>query len=88
LEEGPEFREFRGYSFPWKGGNNMGPFCGAGVFRSRRAYPGPVPIRELAEKLGISKDAVYFRLRTAGIEPLTRQAIYPQLALEAIREGL
>jgi hypothetical protein len=43
-------------------------------------------LSELAEKLRISEDAVYFRLRTAGIEPLTKQAIYPQSALEAIRE--
>jgi predicted ArsR family transcriptional regulator len=43
-------------------------------------------IQELAEKLGISERAVYQRLHTLGIEPLTRQVIYPESALEAIRE--
>jgi predicted ArsR family transcriptional regulator len=43
-------------------------------------------IQELAEKLGISERAVYQRLHTLKIEPLSRQAIYPAVALEAIRE--
>lgn len=43
-------------------------------------------IQELSEKLGISEDAVYFRLVKAGIKPLTRQAVYPASALESIRE--
>jgi hypothetical protein len=43
-------------------------------------------IQEMSKKLGISEDAVYLRLRTAGIQPLTRQAIYPESALEQIRE--
>jgi predicted ArsR family transcriptional regulator len=43
-------------------------------------------IRELAKKLKISERAVYQRLHTLGIEPLTRQAVYPETALEAIRE--
>jgi Zn-dependent peptidase ImmA (M78 family) len=43
-------------------------------------------IQELSEKLGISEHAVYLRLSKAGIKPLTQQAIYPEVALEAIRE--
>jgi hypothetical protein len=40
----------------------------------------------MSKKLGISEEAVYLRLRTVGIQPLTRQAIYPESALEKIRE--
>jgi len=43
-------------------------------------------IKEMAEKLEITEDAVYLRLRAAGIQPLTRQAVYPSTALETIRE--
>jgi predicted ArsR family transcriptional regulator len=43
-------------------------------------------IEEMAEKLGISERAVYQRLHTLGIEPITRQVVYPKTALEAIRE--
>jgi hypothetical protein len=43
-------------------------------------------IKELAEILGITEEAAYLRLRTAGIEPLTRQAVYPKSALKSIRE--
>jgi Mor family transcriptional regulator len=43
-------------------------------------------IEELAKKLKISERAVYQRLRTIGMEPLTRQAVYPETALEAIKE--
>jgi hypothetical protein len=43
-------------------------------------------IQEMSKKLKISEDAVYLRLRTAGIQPLTRQAVYPESALEKIRE--
>jgi predicted ArsR family transcriptional regulator len=43
-------------------------------------------IDEMAEKLGISERAVYQRLHTLGIEPLTRQVIYPKSALDQIRE--
>lgn len=41
---------------------------------------------EIAEKLRITEEAAYLRLRTAGIEPLTRKAIYPENAIEKIRE--
>jgi hypothetical protein len=34
-------------------------------------------IKELVKKLKISEDAVYFRILKRGIEPLTRQAVYP-----------
>jgi transposase len=43
-------------------------------------------IQELSKKLKISERAVYQRLRNAGIEPLTRQAVYPEGSLEKIRE--
>jgi DNA-directed RNA polymerase specialized sigma24 family protein len=43
-------------------------------------------IQELAKKLDLTERAVYQRLRAANIEPLTRQALYPELALEAIKE--
>jgi predicted ArsR family transcriptional regulator len=43
-------------------------------------------IEEMAEKLGISERAVYQRLHTLGIEPITRQVVYPKTALEDIRE--
>ena len=42
-------------------------------------------IQELSKKLKISERAVYQRLHSLGIEPLTRQAIYPENALEAIK---
>jgi len=43
-------------------------------------------IEEMAKKLGISERAVYQRLHTLGIEPITRQVIYPKTALDRIRE--
>jgi hypothetical protein len=43
-------------------------------------------IKELAQKLKITEDAVYLRIRKGGIEPLTRQAVYPYNTLEQIRE--
>jgi hypothetical protein len=43
-------------------------------------------IEEMAKKLGITEDAVYQRIHTLGIKPLTRQAVYPESTLEAIRE--
>jgi p-aminobenzoyl-glutamate transporter AbgT len=43
-------------------------------------------IEEMSKELGISERAVYQRLHTLGIEPVTRQVIYPKTALEAIRE--
>jgi hypothetical protein len=43
-------------------------------------------IEEMAKELSISERAVYQRLRTLGIEPITRQVIYPKTALESIRE--
>jgi predicted ArsR family transcriptional regulator len=43
-------------------------------------------IQELSEKLKISERAVYQRLRNLKIEPLTRQALYPESTLELIRE--
>ena len=43
-------------------------------------------IQELAKKLKLSERVVYQRLRTIGMEPLTRQAVYPKTSLEAIRE--
>jgi predicted ArsR family transcriptional regulator len=43
-------------------------------------------IQEMAEKLKISERAVYQRLRSLKIEPLTRQAIYPDSVLDLIRE--
>jgi transposase len=43
-------------------------------------------IQELSKELGISEHAVYLRLNKADIKPLTQQAIYPEAALEAIRE--
>jgi hypothetical protein len=43
-------------------------------------------IQELAQILEISEDAVYQRIHTLGIKPLTRQVIYPKTTLEAIRE--
>ena len=42
-------------------------------------------IQELAKKLKISERAVYQRLHTLGIEPLTRQAIYHESSLDAIK---
>ncbi|MDR1933795.1 MAG: HTH domain-containing protein [Spirochaetales bacterium] len=43
-------------------------------------------IQELSERLKISERAVYQRLRTLKIEPLTRQAIYPESVVDKIRE--
>jgi predicted DNA-binding protein YlxM (UPF0122 family) len=43
-------------------------------------------LKEMAQKLQISEDAVYLRIRKAGIEPLTRQAVYPYESLNRIKE--
>jgi predicted ArsR family transcriptional regulator len=40
---------------------------------------------EMAEKLGLKLKTVKKRLETAGIKPLTKEAVYPDSALEAIR---
>jgi transposase len=42
-------------------------------------------IQEIADKLGIPYKTAHKRLETAGIKPLTKEAIYPESALEAIR---
>jgi len=42
-------------------------------------------IQELSKKLKISERAVYQRLHALGIEPLTRQAVYPESSLDAIK---
>jgi hypothetical protein len=39
----------------------------------------------MAEKLGLKLKTVKKRLETAGIKPLTKEAVYPDSALEAIR---
>ena len=40
---------------------------------------------ELAEALGLKLKTVKKRLETAEIKPLTKEAVYPESALEAIR---
>jgi predicted ArsR family transcriptional regulator len=40
---------------------------------------------EMAETLGLKLKTVKKRLETAGIKPLTKEAVYPAAALEAIR---
>jgi len=42
-------------------------------------------IRELAGKLKITEDAVYLRILKKGIEPITRQAVYPYDTYEKIK---
>jgi hypothetical protein len=42
-------------------------------------------IQEIADKLKIPYKTAHKRLETAGIKPLTKEAIYPESALEAIR---
>jgi hypothetical protein len=42
-------------------------------------------IKEMAKKLKITEDAVYLRILKRGIEPLTRQAVYPFSTLEQIK---
>jgi len=42
-------------------------------------------IQELSDELGIPYKTVHKRLETAGIKPLVKEAIYPESALEAIR---
>jgi predicted ArsR family transcriptional regulator len=44
-----------------------------------------VTLTEIAEALGIQKKAVEKRLQTAGIKPLTREAIYPPETIDRIR---
>ena len=44
-----------------------------------------ITISEMAEKLGIEKNTVLQRLYVAKIKPKTREAIYDNSALEAIR---
>jgi hypothetical protein len=41
--------------------------------------------QELADLLSISYKATHKRLQTLGIKPLTKEAIYPESVLEAIR---
>jgi DNA uptake protein ComE-like DNA-binding protein len=45
-----------------------------------------ITISEMAEKLGIEKNAVLQRLFVAKIKPKTREALYDESALEAIRD--
>jgi len=42
-------------------------------------------IQEIADTLGIPYKTAHKRLETAKIKPLTKEAIYPESALEAIR---
>ncbi|MDR1389180.1 MAG: hypothetical protein LBJ31_04315 [Treponema sp.] len=42
-------------------------------------------IEEMAEILGIKRRAVETRLQRAGIEPITKSAVYDKSALEIIR---
>jgi len=42
-------------------------------------------IKELAHKLKISEDAVYLRILKRGIEPITRQAVYPYDTYDKIK---
>ena len=44
-----------------------------------------VTITEIAKKLGITYLTAKQRLLRAGIKPLTKEAVYPESALEAIR---
>jgi len=44
-----------------------------------------ITISEMAKELGIKRNAVLQRLYVAGIKPITKEAIYPESALEAIR---
>jgi hypothetical protein len=43
--------------------------------------------KELAELLGITYDNVRKRIEKAGIKPITKNAIYPESTLEAIRNA-
>jgi predicted ArsR family transcriptional regulator len=45
-----------------------------------------VTLTEIAAALGIQKKAVEKRLQTAGIKPLTREAIYPPDTIERIKD--
>jgi hypothetical protein len=45
-----------------------------------------VTLTEIARALGIQKKAVEKRLQTAGIKPLTREALYPSDTIERIRD--
>jgi predicted ArsR family transcriptional regulator len=40
---------------------------------------------EMAEKLGLKLKTVKKRLEAAGLKPLTKEAVYPESALETIR---
>jgi len=42
-------------------------------------------IQELADELGITYETTHKRLQTAGIKPLLKEVVYPESALEAIR---
>jgi hypothetical protein len=44
-----------------------------------------ITIKEMAVELGLKPNAVQQRLHVAGIDPITREAIYPLDALERIR---
>ena len=42
-------------------------------------------VKEIAEKLGIDKQTAKMRLFRLGISPIASDALYPESALEAIR---
>lgn len=44
-------------------------------------------IQEIADKLGIPYGTAAVRLKRAGIKPLLKEDLYPESALEAIREA-
>jgi len=45
-----------------------------------------ITVSEMAEKTGLNPKTIHTRLRTLGIKPITREAIFPASALKALEE--
>jgi hypothetical protein len=45
-----------------------------------------ITVSEMAEKTGLSLNTIHTRLRTLGIKPITKEALYDPSALKALEE--
>jgi predicted ArsR family transcriptional regulator len=57
------------------------------IFRKLSMEAKGLTIKEMAQELGIPPNTVKQRIFTAGIKPITREAIYPSDTLDRIREA-
>jgi hypothetical protein len=45
-----------------------------------------ITVSEMAEKTGLSLNTIHTRLRTLGIKPITKEALYDSSALKALED--